>query len=227
MRLLVVEDEDFLRNQLKLTLEHEGYVVDVAADGEDALYYGHEFPIDLAIIDLGLPKIDGIEVIRQLRQDGCQYPILILTARDGWQEKVDGLDAGADDYLVKPFHNEELIARLNALLRRSRGFSAPQLSFGHVVLDTSSKQVLLLGEPVVVTAYEYKVLEYLMINPGKVISKAELVDHIYDESTERDSNVVEVFIRRLRIKLDPDESLKPIETVRGLGYRFTLAASDA
>lgn len=227
MRLLVVEDEDFLRNQLKLTLEQDGYVVDVAADGEDALYYGREFPIDLAIIDLGLPKIDGIEVIRQLRQDGCQYPILILTARNGWQEKVNGLDAGADDYLVKPFRNEELIARLNALLRRSRGFSAPQLCFGHVILDTSSKQVLLLGEPVVLTAYEYKVLEYLIINSGKVISKAELVDHIYDENTERDSNVVEVFIRRLRIKLDPDESLKPIETVRGLGYRFTLSASDA
>jgi two-component system response regulator PhoP len=227
VRLLVVEDEDFLRNQLKQTLEQEGYVVDVAADGEDALYYGREFPIDLAIIDLGLPKLDGIEVIRQLRQDGCQYPVLILTARNGWQEKVNGLDAGADDYLVKPFRNEELLARLNALLRRSRGFSAPQLNFGHVVLDTSSKQVLLLGEPVALTAYEYKVLEYLMINSGKVISKAKLVDHIYDENTERDSNVVEVFIRRLRIKLDPDESLKPIETVRGLGYRFTLSASDA
>jgi two-component system response regulator PhoP len=227
VRLLVVEDEDFLRNQLKSTLVKEGYVVDVAADGENALYYGREFPIDLAIIDLGLPKIDGIDVIRQLRKDGCQYPILILTARGGWQEKVDGLDAGADDYLVKPFRNEELLARLNALVRRSRGFSAPQLSFGHVVLDTSSKKVLLLGEPVVLTAYEYKVLEYLMLNPSKAISKAELVDHIYDEDTERDSNVVEVFIRRLRIKLDPDESLKPIETVRGLGYRFTLTASDA
>jgi two-component system response regulator PhoP len=227
VRLLVVEDEDYLRNQLKLTLEQEGYVVDVAADGEDALYYGREFPIDLAIVDLGLPKIDGIEVIRQLRQDGCQYPILILTARNGWQEKVNGLDAGADDYLVKPFRNEELMARLNALLRRSHGFSAPQLSFGHIVLDTSLKQVLLLGEAIVLTAYEYKVLEYLIINSGKVISKAELVDHIYDENTERDSNVVEVFIRRLRIKLDPDESLKPIETVRGLGYRFTLLADDA
>ena len=226
MRLLIVEDEDYLRNQLKLMLELEGYVVDVARDGEEALYLGREYPIDLAIVDLGLPKLDGAEVITQLRQQGYNYPIIILTARGGWREKVDGLDAGADDYLVKPFRNEELLARLNALLRRSRGFSAPQLDFGYVVLDTTSKQLLLLGEPQVLTAYEYKVLEYLMLNAGKIVSKTELVEHIYEEDKERDSNVLEVFIRRLRMKLDPEETLKPIETLRGLGYRFVLKPTD-
>ncbi|MEH6552086.1 MAG: response regulator transcription factor [Pseudomonadales bacterium] len=224
MRVLVVEDETELRAQLKEALEKEGYVVDVAADGEEGLYYGKEFPVDLAVIDLGLPKIDGVELIRLLRAADCNYPILILTARDGWQEKVSALDAGADDYMVKPFYTEELVARLNALLRRSRGFSSPRLEFGALTLDTNAKLVLLGSEHITLTAYEYKVLEYLVLNAGKVISKSELVEHIYDEDSERDSNVLEVFVRRLRVKLDPDESLKPIETVRGHGYRFVLTA---
>jgi len=222
MRVLVVEDQAALRMQLKISLTEAGYAVDVAEDGVEGLYIGREYPLDLAVIDLGLPKMNGIELISTLRQEGKEFPIIILTARNSWQEKVEGLEAGADDYLVKPFQTEELLARINALLRRSRGFASPTLDFGDLVIHTHSKTVSLRGDTITLTAFEYKVLEYLALNSGKAISKTELVEHIYEEDSERDSNVVEVFIRRLRIKIDPENTLKPIDTVRGQGYRFVL-----
>lgn len=226
MRILVVEDQAAIRSQLKTSLSSEGFAVDLAEDGEEGLYLGLEFPIDLAVIDLGLPKIDGMQLIKMLREEGKSFPILILTARHNWQEKVNGLEAGADDYLVKPFQTEELLARINALLRRSRGFASPTLCFGDLIINTHSKRVSVKGEDVTLTAYEYKVLEYLAMNKGKAISKTELVEHIYDEDAERDSNVVEVFIRRLRVKLDPNDQMKPVETVRGQGYRFILTPDE-
>ncbi len=226
MRILIVEDQAALRLQLKINLTDAGYAVDQAEDCEEGLFIGTEYPIDVAVIDLGLPKMNGIELISKLRDEGKSYPIIILTARNSWQEKVEGLEAGADDYLVKPFQTEELLARINALLRRSRGFASPTLKFGDLQINTHSKTVSLAGNDVSLTAYEYKVLEYLSINPQKAISKTELVEHIYEEDSERDSNVVEVFIRRLRIKLDPKDTLKPIETVRGQGYRFVLKADE-
>ena len=223
MRLLIVEDEQTLRIQLESQLQAQGFVVDSAADGQEGLYKASEFPIDLALIDLGLPKISGIELIRKVRGLGRPYPILIFTARDRWQDKVEGLEAGADDYLVKPFHFEEMMARVRALLRRSGGWASPGLRCGPVQLDVSSQQVALHDQPVELTAYEYKVLEYLMLHAGEVVSKSELSEHIYAEDADRDSNVIEVFIRRLRQKLDPEETLHPIETLRGRGYRLTLA----
>lgn len=226
MRVLVVEDQPAIRSQLKASLTAEGFAVDLAADGEEGLYQGREFPIDLAVIDIGLPKIDGIQLIKMLREEGKAFPILILTARNNWQEKVGGLEAGADDYVVKPFQTEELMARINALLRRSRGFASPVLNFGDLQINTHSKTVSVAGDEVTLTAYEYKVLQYLALNPDKAISKTELVEHIYEEDAERDSNVVEVFIRRLRVKIDPNDELKPIETVRGQGYRFVLTADE-
>lgn len=225
MRILIVEDEQILQQQLADELRRQDYVVDVASDGEEGLYFGKEYPIDLAIIDLGLPKMDGVDVIKNLRQDGHAYPILILTARNRWQEKVEGLESGADDYLTKPFHPEELSARIKVLLRRSVGLADNLLACGPVKIDTSSKQVFLNDEPLTITAYEYRLLSYLMMHTGKVLSKRELVDHIYEEDDDRDSNTIEVFIRRLRKKLDPDNQLKPIETQRGRGYRFRLARS--
>ena len=222
MRILIVEDELSLQSQLAEALREQDYVVDVASDGEEGLYFGKEYPVDLAIIDLGLPKIDGVEVIKQLRAAGHSYPILILTARNRWQEKVEGLESGADDYLTKPFHPEELLARLKVLLRRSVGLADNVLVCGPVKIDTSSKQVFLSDEPLTITAYEYRLLSYLMMNTGKVLSKRQLVDHIYEEDDDRDSNTIEVFIRRLRKKLDPDGELKPIETQRGRGYRFRI-----
>lgn len=223
MRLLVVEDEDLLRAQLVKALKDAGYVVDSAQDGEDGLYHAREYDYDAAIIDLGLPRLDGISLIRRARDAGRDFPILILTARDNWQDKVEGLDAGADDYVVKPFQIEEIKARLNALLRRAAGFASPVLDFEGVSLDTAARRLLVDGVEVELTAYEYKVLEYLMLHAGKVVSKTELTEHLYDQDYERDSNVIEVFVRRLRQKLDPDERRKPIETVRGQGYRFNAA----
>ncbi|MFT5135087.1 MAG: two-component system response regulator PhoP [Arenicella sp.] len=225
MRILIVEDELTLQQQLADELRAQDYVVDVASDGEEGLYYALEYPIDLAIIDLGLPKIDGVEVIKKIRQAGHAYPVLILTARSRWQEKVEGLESGADDYLTKPFHPQELSARLKVLLRRSVGLADNVLICGAVKIDTSSKQVFLNEQPLTITAYEYRLLSYLMMHTGKVLSKRELVDHIYEEDDERDSNTIEVFIRRLRKKLDPDDQLKPIETQRGRGYRFRLPRS--
>jgi len=220
MRLLVIEDESLLRQQLKMGLERAGYVVDDAADGRTGLFQAIEYDYDAAIIDLGLPQLDGISVIKKLREAGKRYPVLILTARGDWQDKVAGLDAGADDYVVKPFQLEEIQARLNALLRRAAGFASPVITCGLVHLDTSAKRVSVGGVGVELTAYEYKTLEYLMLHPDQVISKTELTEHLYAQDFDRDSNVLEVFVRRLRQKLDPDQTVQPIETVRGQGYRM-------
>ncbi|GMQ90770.1 MAG: response regulator transcription factor [Gammaproteobacteria bacterium] len=222
MRLLVVEDEESLRNQLKQQLVKNNYAVDVAADGKEGLYLGREYPFDLAIVDIGLPLMSGIEVIKTLREEGKSYPILVLTARGRWQDKVEGLEAGADDYLVKPFHMEELFARVKALLRRSAGVSKVEIQCGPIVIDTSAQSVHVDGLSLELTAYEYKVLEYLVLHAHEVVSKTELTEHIYDQDFDRDSNVIEVFVGRLRKKLDPDNRYKPIETLRGRGYRFTL-----
>ena len=225
MRLLVIEDEDLLRARLVKALEDSDYIVDSASDGKTGLFHATEYDYDAAIIDLGLPELDGLSVIRQLRDQGKVFPILILTARDNWADKVEGLDAGADDYVVKPFQIEEIRARLKALLRRAAGFAKPKLEFDGLSLDISARRLLVAGVEVELTAYEYKVLEYLMLHPGKVVSKTELTEHLYDQDHDRDSNVLEVFIRRLRQKLDPDETLKPIDTIRGQGYRFNVPPS--
>jgi two-component system response regulator PhoP len=222
MRVLVVEDEASLRNQLVDRLKEEGYAIDAAADGHEGLYLGQEYVFDVAIIDLGLPEIPGIELIKKLRASGKKFPILILTARSRWQDKVEGLEAGGDDYLVKPFHVEELIARLKALMRRAAGWTQSVISCGPVALNQSTQQVTVNSKELELTAFEYKVLEYLMLHSGEVVSKSTLTDHIYDQDFDRDSNVIEVFVGRLRKKLDPDDSLKPIETLRGRGYRFSI-----
>lgn len=220
MRLLLVEDEPVLRDQLAERLRQDGYAVDTAADGEEGLFYAAEYPIDLAIVDLGLPKLSGIELIQRLRKLGKDVPVLILTARNKWQDKVEGLESGADDYLAKPFHYEELSARVKALIRRAAGQADPVIVVGDVSLNSVTQDVSKNGDALVLTAYEYRLLHYLMLNAGKVISKMELTDHLYEEDTDRDSNVIEVFIRRLRKKLDPDGTLEPIETLRGRGYRY-------
>jgi len=222
MRVLVVEDEAALAQQLEERLSADGMVVDRASDGREAIYYGEEFDYDVAVIDLGLPKIDGVTVIRHLREVERRYPILILTARDSWQDKVTGLEAGADDYLAKPFQYEELLARLKALVRRASGFASPLLRIGQVDLDTVAKEVRVAGERIDLTAYEYNLLEYLMLHPNKVVSKTELTEHLYAQDFERDSNVIEVFVGRLRRKLDPGGELRPITTIRGQGYRLAL-----
>ncbi|MDD4863088.1 MAG: response regulator transcription factor [Alishewanella agri] len=222
MRVLVVEDEKLLAEQIKGQLLQQQFSVDLATDGADGWFKLSEYPYDLAIIDLGLPKLDGLSVIRKARKQEIKTPIIILTARGSWQEKVEGLDAGADDYLTKPFHNEELLARCNALIRRAAGQPDPLLRSGPISLNSRTQQVWLADDEVSLTAYEYKVLEYFMLNPGKVISKTELTEHIYDQDFDLDSNVIEVFVLRLRKKLDPDSELKPIETLRGRGYRFNL-----
>lgn len=223
MRALIVEDETQLRQQLFRRLLELGYQVNDAGDGEHALYMGQEQEFDIAIIDIGLPGMSGIELIRQLRKLGRDFPILILTARGNWQDKVEGLEAGADDYLVKPFRMEELEARINALIRRSNGWSQPVLSCGPVSLDTRTQSVAVDEENVDLTAFEYKILEYLMQHAGEVVSKTKLVEHVYEQDFDRDSNVLEVFVGRLRKKLDPVNRYKPIETLRGRGYRFSLA----
>ena len=222
MRLLLVEDDQPLLAQLAERLVREGYAVERAGNGTEALYLGRELPLDLAVVDIGLPDLTGLEVIRRLRAERRDFPILILTARGRWQEKVEGLEAGADDYLVKPFHFEELLARLNALARRSGGWSSPRFDYGRLVLDTARQTLELDGRPVPLTAYEYRVLEYLMLHGGEVVSKSELTEHIYEQDYDRDSNVLEVLVSRLRRKIDPDGTLRPIETLRGRGYRFRL-----
>jgi two-component system response regulator PhoP len=227
MRILLVEDEAPLRETLAARLKRDGFAVDAAQDGEEGMYLGREVPFDLAIIDLGLPKMSGMDLIRSLREAGQRYPILILTARGGWQDKVEGLKHGADDYLVKPFHVEELLARINALVRRASGWSKPVLACGPIKLDTTAQTVTVEGKPVDLTSYEYKVLEYLMLHAGELVSKADLTEHIYQQDFDRDSNVLEVFIGRLRRKLDPEGHLKPIETVRGRGYRFAIPRSES
>lgn len=226
MRILIVEDEQHLRQQLTQALKSDGFAVDCAKDGREGLFMIKEHPYDLALIDLGLPEISGIDLIKQLRQLGKIYPVLILTARGDWQDKVEGLEAGADDYVVKPFHMEEVSARINALLRRSTGNATAQLTFGPLMLDTAAKSAHIDSQLMALTSYEYNTLEYLAHHAGKVVSKTELTEHLYDQDFDRDSNVIEVFVGRLRKKIDPNNTLKPIATVRGQGYRFTLPASQ-
>ncbi len=222
MRVLVVEDDADIREQLIDTLQSEGYVVDAAAEGSQGLYYALEYPVDIAIVDLGLPEVSGLEIIRKLRDAGKDYPVIILTARTRWQNRVEGLEAGADDYVDKPFHHEELLARMRALLRRTGRWSQAEFACGPIRLNTSEQRVLVNDEEISLTAYEYKVIEHLMMHAGEVISKTDLTESMYDDESDRDSNVIEVFIRRLRMKLDPDGTINPIETLRGRGYRFTL-----
>ena len=220
MRILLVEDETTLAAQLQAALTSVGYAVDVSHDGRDALYRGEVDPVDAVVLDLGLPGLDGLTVLRRWRAMGRTMPVLILTARDQWHEKVAGIDAGADDYLAKPFHTEELLARLRALIRRSVGHASPLLRCGPLQLDTVSGRVSVDGQPVTLTSHEFKVLAYLMHHAGAVVSRTELTEHIYAQDFERDSNTIEVFVGRLRKKLPPDL----IETVRGLGYRLAPPA---
>ena len=214
MRVLIVEDEPNLVRQLKSTLEQHGYAVDTAADGEEGHYLGANESYDAVVLDLGLPEMDGLTVLDHWRRAGRTMPVLVLTARDSWSDKVAGLDAGADDYLAKPFQTEELIARLRALIRRAAGQATSELTAGDVRLDGRSGRVTLNGAPVKLTAQEFKLLSYLMHHRGKVVSRTELIEHIYDQDFDRDSNTIEVFITRIRKKLGPDL----IPTPRGLGY---------
>jgi two-component system response regulator PhoP len=227
MHLLLVEDEPTLRTTLAQQLKDAGFTVDAAADGEEGLYQGKEFKFDLAIVDLGLPKLPGIEVIKRLRAAGKSYPILILTARDRWQDKVEGLQAGADDYVAKPFHFEELLARVQALLRRSGGWAQPVLRCGPIALDPRTQQVTVNDQAIELTSFEYKILEQLMLRAGEVLSKTEITESLYEQDFDRDSNTIEVFVGRLRRKLDPDNLIKPIETLRGRGYRMSLPRATA
>jgi len=226
MKILIVEDDPDLRRQLVTSLNSRSYTVEECGDGDEAVYMGTEYEFDLAIVDIGLPGRSGLEVIRAWRKTARDLPVLILTARGDWQDKVEGLEAGADDYLVKPFHIEELSARVNALLRRAAGHAKPQMTYGPITLDTTARSVEVNGEEVKLTSYEYRTLEYLVLHAGQTISKAELTEHLYHQDYDRDSNVLEVFIRRLRQKLDPEQTLHPILTVRGLGYRFALEATE-
>jgi len=227
MHLLVVEDEQALRESLVQQLKGAGFTVDIAADGAEGLYQGKEFAFDLAIVDLGLPKLPGMEVIKQLRAAGKSFPILILTARDRWQDKVEGLQSGADDYVAKPFHFEELLARVQALLRRSGGWAQPVLRCGPIALDPRSQQVTVNDKAVELTSFEYKILEQLMLRAGEVLSKTEITESLYEQDFDRDSNTIEVFVGRLRRKLDPDNIINPIETLRGRGYRLSLPRATA
>ncbi len=222
MRLLIAEDDPDLARQLTKALADAGYTIDHAGDGEEAHHLGDTEPYDAIVLDLGLPKIDGVTVLRRWRDDGRDTPVLILTARDQWNEKVAGFDAGADDYVTKPFHMEEVIARLRALIRRAAGQASPELICGPLRVDTRSGRASVDGNPVKLTANEFKVLAYLMHHQGKVISRTELTEHIYDQDFDRDSNTIEVFVGRLRKKLEVDL----IQTVRGLGYRLEPPAES-
>lgn len=222
MRLLLVEDDAALRQGLARQLEGEGYRVDQAADGAEGLYMAQEFPFDLAIVDLGLPKMNGLTIVQRLRAEGSAMPLLILTARSSWQDKVSGLEAGADDYLVKPFEYPELAARVKALLRRSLKAPSDVLTLGPVTLELGAQKVRLNGEELELTTFEYRMLEFLVRERARIVPKQELADYLYPQGEDRDSNVLEVLMGRLRRKLDPEGTLAPIETVRGRGYRFTL-----
>jgi len=222
MRLLLIEDDAVLRLGVKRQLEADGYRVDTAADGEDGLFQAREYPVDLAIIDLGLPKVNGLMVVQTLRSEGRTLPILILTARGSWQDKVKGLETGADDYLVKPFDYPELAARIKALLRRALKATSSVLRFGELEIDFSAQAAKLNSQALDLTTFEYRVLAYLVRERARVVSKQELSDYLYPHDEDRDSNVLEVLIGRLRRKLDPEGKLAPIETLRGRGYRFML-----
>ncbi|NVK33674.1 MAG: response regulator transcription factor [Rhodobacteraceae bacterium] len=216
MRLLVVEDDADLNRQLTDSLVEAGYAVDTAFDGEEGHFLGDTEPYDAVVLDLGLPKIDGLSVLENWRRDGHKMPVLILTARDRWSDKVAGIDAGADDYVAKPFHMEEILARVRALVRRAAGHASNELTCGELRLDLRASRVTLNGSPIKLTSHEYRVLSYLMHHQGKVISRTELTEHLYEQDFDRDSNTVEVFVGRLRKKVGSDL----IETVRGLGYRL-------
>lgn len=222
MRLLVVEDDPDLNRQIVTALEEAGYAVDRAFDGEEGHFLGDTEPYDAIVLDIGLPKMDGISVLEQWRRDGKATPVLILTARDRWSDKVQGFDAGADDYVAKPFHMEEILARIRALLRRATGHASSELLCGPVRLDTRAGRVTLDGHPVKLTSHEYRLLAYLMHHQGRVVSRTELVEHLYDQDFDRDSNTIEVFVGRLRKKIGADV----IQTVRGLGY-VLMAPEDA
>ena len=224
MRILVIEDEASLQAQLRDRLQADGHTVDTSDDGKVGLYLASEYPVDAAIVDLGLPRLSGLDVIKQLREQGKDLPILILTARGRWQDKVAGLEAGADDYVVKPFQMEELLARLKALVRRAAGSGQAEVTFGPISLNMATQTVTLEGNAVELTAFEYRLLEYL-IRRREVVPKMELADYLYPHDESRDSNVIEVLIARLRRKLDPSGKLRPIETLRGRGYRFTLGGN--
>jgi len=227
MRILVIEDEPALQQQLRKQLEKHAYTVDSSGDGEDGLFIAREYPLDAAIIDIGLPGISGLDVIRQLRAEGNALPILVLTARGQWQDKVAGLEAGADDYLTKPFHFEELNARLQALLRRSANTATNSMQCGALHIDFTQQQASLDGQLLSLTSFEYRLLEHMMRHAGEVLSKAALADYLYPHDDDCDSNVIEVMIGRLRKKLDNNGSQTPIETLRGRGYRFTLCEDTA
>ena len=222
MRLLLVEDEPTLRRQLRQALADAGYVVDEADNGREAQFLGDTESFDAVVLDLGLPVLDGLSVLQRWRAAGRTMPVLILTARDNWSEKVAGIDAGADDYLTKPFHTEELLARLRALIRRASGLASPVLRCGELALDTRSARVTLAGQPIALTSQEHKLLAYLMHRPGALVSRTELTEHLYAQDFDRDSNTIEVFVARLRKKLPADT----IETVRGQGYRLVPGASE-
>lgn len=222
MRLLLVEDEPTLRRQLRQALAGAGYVVDEADNGREAQFLGDTESFDAVVLDLGLPVLDGLSVLQRWRAAGRTMPVLILTARDNWSEKVAGIDAGADDYLTKPFHTEELLARLRALIRRASGLASPVLQCGELALDTRSARVTLAGQPIALTSQEHKLLAYLMHRPGAVVSRTELTEHIYAQDFDRDSNTIEVFVGRLRKKL-PEGT---IETLRGQGYRLVCGESE-
>jgi len=217
MRLLVVEDDPDLSRQLKSTLTDAGYAVDVAKDGEEGHYLGDVEPYDAVILDLGLPVMDGVTVLKKWRRAGRKMPVIILTARDRWSEKVAGFDAGADDYVAKPFQMEELLARLRALIRRAAGHASAELECGALRIDSSAARVTVDGAPIKLTAQEFRLLDYLMHHKGKVISRTRLTEHIYDQDFDRESNTIEVFVGRLRKKLGADY----IKTVRGLGYKLS------
>jgi two-component system response regulator PhoP len=222
MRILVVEDETALRQDLKTRLVGSGFGVDVAGDGEEGLFAGLNYPLDAAIVDVGLPLFSGLELIRRLRLQARTFPILVLTARTGWRSRVEGLQAGADDYLEKPFSFEELLARLRCILRRVHGWCSPHIICGPYVLDTESLTASVGGEPLDLTNFEFRLLQILMLNAGKVLSATTLAEHIYDESADHESNILQYFISRLRAKLDPTGQMKPIETVYSGGYRFAI-----
>jgi two-component system OmpR family response regulator len=216
MRVLVVEDDADLNRQLVAALTEAGYAVDTAKDGEEGHFLGDTEPYDAVVLDIGLPVKDGISVLEEWRRSGRTMPVLILTARDRWSDKVQGIDAGADDYVAKPFHIEEVLARVRALVRRAAGHASNEIECGPVRLDGRSGRVTVDGNPVKLTSHEYRVLEYLMLHRDRVVSRTELIEHLYDQDFDRDSNTIEVFVGRLRKKLAADL----IETVRGLGYRI-------